>query len=110
MERELSRILLSSDTKLAKRKLGEGEVLVTQGDEGDELYLLLDGVLGVEVDGEQVAEMGPGTMLGERALLEGGLRTATLRALTPIRYVVIPAELVTERELAALAADRQREA
>jgi CRP-like cAMP-binding protein len=54
--------------------------------------------------------MGPGTMLGERALLEGGLRTATLRALTPIRYVVIPAELVTERELAALAADRQREA
>ncbi|HZT94781.1 MAG TPA: cyclic nucleotide-binding domain-containing protein [Gaiellaceae bacterium] len=110
MERELSRILLSGDAKLTKRKLDEGGVLVTQGDEGDELYLLLDGVLGVEVDGEEIAEMGPGTMVGERALLEGGVRTATLRALTPIRYVVVPAELVTEREMTALAAGRQREA
>jgi hypothetical protein len=109
LERELSRTLLSGDEKLDKRKLGEGAVLVTQGAEGDKLYLLLDGVLGVEVDGEQVAEMGPGTIVGERALLEGGVRTATLRALTPIRFVVIPSELVGEGELATLAADRQRE-
>jgi Cyclic nucleotide-binding domain len=109
LERELSRTLMSGDEKLAKRKLGEGAVLVTQGAEGDKLYLLLDGIVGVEVDGEQVAEMGPGTMVGERALLEGGTRTATLRALTPIRFVVIPAELVGEGELAALATDRRRE-
>jgi hypothetical protein len=108
-ERALSRTLLSGDMKLARRKLGEGEMLVEQGSEGDDLYLLLDGVLGVEVGGEQVAEMGPGTMLGERASLEGGIRTATLRALTPCRVAVIPSELVSERELAALAADRQRE-
>ena len=109
LERELSRSLLSGDEKLAKKKLGEGEVLVTQGAEGDTLYLLLDGILGVEVDGEQVAEMGPGTMVGERAVLEGGVRTATLRALTPIRFVVIPSELVGEGELATLATDRHRE-
>ena len=109
LERELSRKLLSGDEKLSKLKLGEGAVLVTQGGEGDKLYLLLDGVVGVEVDGEQVAEMGPGTMLGERAALEGGLRTATLRALTPIHVVVVPRELVSEPELAALAADRKRE-
>jgi CRP-like cAMP-binding protein len=84
-------------------------MLVEQGSEGTDLYLLLDGVLGVEVDGEQVAEMGPGTMLGERASLEGGVRTATLRALTPCRVTVIPAELVSEGDLAALAADRRRE-
>jgi hypothetical protein len=110
MERELSRILLRGDAKLPRRTLAEGEVLVEQGSPGDDLYLLLDGVLGVEVDGEQVAEMGPGTMLGERASLEGGARTATLRALTPCRLAVIASELVSERELAALAADRQREA
>jgi cyclic nucleotide-binding protein len=82
MERELSRILLRGDTKLPRRTLA---------------------------DGEQVAEMGPGTMLGERASLEGGTRTATLRALTPCRLAVIASELVSEREMAALAADRQRE-
>ena len=109
LERELSRTLLSGDAKFYRRKLGEGAVLVTQGAEGDKLYLVLDGVLGVEVDGEQVAEMGPGTMVGERAALEGGVRTATLRAVTPCRVAVIPAELVGEGELATLAADRHRE-
>ena len=108
-ERSLSRSLLSGDAKLERRKLDEGEVLVEQGSEGDDLYLLLDGVLAVEVNGEQVAEMGPGTMLGERSSLEGGARTATLRALTTCRVAVIPSELVTERELAALTVDRQRE-
>jgi hypothetical protein len=109
LERELSAALLSGDAKLARRKLDEGETLVKQGAEGDELYLLLDGVLGVEVDGDQIAEMGPGTMLGERAALEGGVRTATLRALTPCRVAVIPSELVAEGELMALSADRRRE-
>ena len=34
--------------------------MVEQGEAGDELYLLLDGVLAVEVDGDEVAEIGPG--------------------------------------------------
>jgi cyclic nucleotide-binding protein len=109
LERELSATLMSGDKKLARLKLGEGAVLVTQGGAGDSLYLLLDGILGVEVDGEQIAEMGPGTIVGERAALEGGVRTATLRALTPARVVVIPPRLVAEPELATLAADRHRE-
>ena len=109
LERELSRNVLAGYSKLERRKLAEGEALVEQGAEGDDLYLLLDGVLGVEVDGEEVAEMGPGTMLGERASLEGGARTATLRAQTPCRVVVIPVEIVGDRELARLAADRHRE-
>jgi hypothetical protein len=109
LERELSRNVLAGYSKLERRKLGEGETLVEQGADGDDIYLLLDGVLGVEVDGEEIAEMGPGTMLGERASLEGGVRTATLRAQTPCRVVVIPVEIVGDRELARLAADRHRE-
>jgi Cyclic nucleotide-binding domain len=109
LERELSRTLLSGDEKFYRRKLGKDAVLVTQGAEGDQLYLVLDGVLGVEVDGEQIAEVGPGTMVGERAALEGGVRTATLRALTPCRVVVIPSELIGEGELATLATGRRRE-
>ncbi|HZC75639.1 MAG TPA: cyclic nucleotide-binding domain-containing protein [Gaiellaceae bacterium] len=109
LERELSRTLLTGEVKFERRKLDEGEMLVEQGAEGHDLYLLLDGVLGVEVDGEPVAEMGPGTMLGERASLEGGIRTATLRAVTPCRVAVIPPGFLGEPELEALAADRRRE-
>ena len=109
LERELSSSLMSGDAELARRRLKEGEVLAEQGSQGDDLYLLLDGVLAIEVDGEQVAEMGPGTMLGERASLEGGYRTATMRAITPCNVVVVPWGFVEEGHLEALAADRRRE-
>jgi len=109
LERELSANLLGSGEKLYRRKLGEGGVLVTQGATGDTLYLILDGIFAVEVDGEKVAEMGPGTLVGERSSLEDGVRTATLRAITPSRVAVIPVELVGEGELATLASDRHRE-
>jgi hypothetical protein len=109
LERELSRSLMSGDGEFTRRTLKEGEVLVEQGSEGDDLYLLLDGVLGIEVDGEQIAEMGPGTMLGERASLEGGIRTATARALAPSRVAVIPWGFVEEGRLETLAAGRRRE-
>ena len=60
----------------------EGARARRAGQLGDELFLLLDGVLSVEVDGEPLAELGPGAILGERAVLEEGRRTSTLRALT----------------------------
>ena len=78
-----------------------------QGTPGDELYLVLDGVLGVDVDGEEVAEIGPGAIVGEKALLEGGTRTATLRARTRCRIAVIPGELIDRQELEDLAATRR---
>jgi len=84
-------------------------VLCEQGDDGNELYLLLDGVISVEVDGEPVAEVGPGAVLGERALLEGGKRTATLRAATPARVAVVPADAIDEAALPELAAARKPE-
>ena len=75
----------------------------------DDLFLLLDGVLDVEVDGAVVAQVGPGAMLGERAALEGGTRTATLRAVTPCRLVVLAPEQISKYELTELALTRRRE-
>jgi hypothetical protein len=109
LERELSASIMRGDAKLERRTVGEGEALVEQGAEGNELYLILDGMLAVEVDGEPVAEVGPGALLGERALLEGGKRTATLRAATPVRVAVVPADAIDESALPELAASHQRE-
>ena len=82
LERELSSKIMRSGTKPAIRTLKRGGLLTQQGAEGHELFLLLDGVLSVEVDGDAVAEVGPGAIVGERATLEGGRRSSTLQALT----------------------------
>jgi hypothetical protein len=105
LERQISRWLMTS-TDTSRKNLGRGDVLVEQGERSDDLYLLLDGVLGVEVDGDLVAEIGPGAVLGERAVLEGGKRTATLRARTPCRLAVVPPELLDRGSLQRLAAGR----
>jgi hypothetical protein len=109
LERELSSSIMRGGTKLERRSLDEGEALMKQGEEGRELFLLLDGVVDVEVDGDVVAEIGPGALLGERALVEGGLRTATVWATTPVRAVVVPQDAVSESALEELAAGRRRE-
>ena len=109
LERELSHSIMRSGTKLERRELDAGEALVQQGDEGRELFLLLDGLLDVEVDGDEVAEIGPGALLGERALLEGGKRTTSLWATTKARVAVIPPEAIEESAMTELAASHQRE-
>ncbi len=107
LERELSRSLMGSKAAAKRRALEPGETLVEQGDAGDELFLLLDGVLTVEIDGEEVAEIGPGAILGERARLDGGRRTATLRARTKCRVAVVPADAVDQSAAKQLAAGRE---
>ena len=109
LERELSTQIMRGGSKPQVRKLAAGSTLVEQGQAGAELFLLLDGVLAVEVDGKAIAEVGPGAILGERALLEGGLRTATLRAVTPCRVAVATANEVSEEALAELAKGHRRE-
>jgi CRP-like cAMP-binding protein len=109
LEQHLSRSIMSSDHKTRRRRLKKGEILFTQGDEGTDLFLVLDGVAAVEVDGTCVAEIGPGAVMGERAVMEGGRRTATVRAITPLRGVVVPPELVEREHLEELSGRHRRE-
>jgi len=102
LERQLSVTIMSGGAKPQIRTLKQGEYLVRQGDPGDSIFLLLDGVLSVTMDGEGVAEVGPGVVLGERAVLEGGIRTASLQAATPVRVAVAPADRVDHDALIAL--------
>jgi hypothetical protein len=106
LERQISRWLMRGVETPARRTLASGETLVEQGDADTDLFLLLDGVLTVELDGKEVAEIGPGAVLGERAVLEGGHRTATLRARTRCRVAVVAAEMLDRRSLERLSASR----
>jgi hypothetical protein len=109
LERELSQTIMKSGAASKPRRLQIDETLVEQDDEGDELFLLLDGVLAAVVDGETVAEIGPGAILGERSVLEGRPRTATLRAVTPAKVVAVPSSEVDPGALEELAVGHRRE-
>ncbi len=106
LERQLSSQVMGASPK--PRRLAQGETLVEQGAAGDDVFLLLDGVLAVEVDGEPVGELGPGAIVGELAVLEGGTRTATLRATTRAKVVTVPAGALDGEALAQLASGRRR--
>jgi Cyclic nucleotide-binding domain len=109
LERDLSLEIMRDAETPKPEQLQAGETLVEQGQEGEELFLILDGVLEVEADGKVVAELGPGAIVGERAILEEGPRTATLRTVTPAKIVRVPADRIEVGDLAELAAGRRRE-
>ncbi len=100
---------MTSGTRPVIDRYAAGEVVVDQGAPGDDLLLLLDGVLSVDVDGELLAELAPGAVLGERAGLEGGRRTATLRAVTAAVVARAPWSALSQEERSGLAQGHHRE-
>jgi signal transduction histidine kinase/RimJ/RimL family protein N-acetyltransferase len=87
--RELARVrAVATEVSLAP-----GGILITEGDPGDALFVLLEGTLAVSRragSGEvSLTTVGPGAVQGEIAVLEGGRRRATVRAATPARLVRI---------------------
>jgi hypothetical protein len=109
LERVLSVQLMHGAAKPSTRRLRAGDVLVWQGDPGTDVYLVLDGVIRVERDSERLAEYGPGALLGERAHLEGGIRTSTLVAVTPARVASVDASQLDPGSLAQLSGGHRRE-
>lgn len=109
LERQLSASVMRGGAKPKIRTISSGQTLLEQGAPGTEVYLILDGIFVVAVDGNEVAEIGPGAVVGERSALEGGVRTATLRATTPARVAEVPPDGLNPDDLDALAATHHRE-
>jgi hypothetical protein len=69
--------------EVVRREFAAGEVVCREGEPSDAMLFVGTGRLEVLVGGEHVDEIPPGEVVGEIGLLDGGLRTATLRALEP---------------------------
>jgi cyclic nucleotide-binding protein len=112
LERDLSLEIMRGEGKRNPQRLSPTDLLVEQGETGESsniVYLVLDGVIEVIVDGEVVGELGPGAIVGERAQLEGRGRTASLRAKTAAKVVGVPGEELNRQVLEEVAAGRTLE-
>ena len=69
--------------------LEEGKHLVREGDFSYEFFVIEDGSAEVLIDGERVAELGPGDFFGEMGLLEHQQRSASVVASSPLTVVVM---------------------
>ena len=63
----------------------EDETIITQGDEGDNFYIIDVGSVDVYVNGSKVVTLTDGASFGELALIYGTPRAATVKAVTWVR-------------------------
>jgi CRP/FNR family transcriptional regulator, cyclic AMP receptor protein len=66
-----------------------GTMLTRVGEPGEEFFFILDGAAMVDVTRRKRIRLGPGEFFGEMSLLDGEPRSATVRAETDMRLLVI---------------------
>ncbi len=77
-------------------KFAKGQIVTTQGEEGEEMYIVRDGLVEVTVgetsEPRTVVNLGTGQVVGEMALVDRGPRSATARCVTDATLNVIQRE------------------
>jgi CRP-like cAMP-binding protein len=91
--RDLQKIAKASD----EVTIDEERVLVEQDAIGHEFFIIIEGEAAVKRSNRRINTLGPGDHFGELALFDGGPRTATVVAETPMRVLVLG-----QREFAGL--------
>ena len=68
-----------------------GKTIVRQGSKASDLYVVLEGEVAIEVDGERrPIELGPGDYFGEMSVIDGGPRTASVIAASRVTLLRVP--------------------
>lgn len=83
--RELERVAQLCD----EVDLPAGRVIIREGASGQEFFVIVEGSVKVERQGQQLREMGPGDFLGEIALIDDRPRSATATLSAPSRLLVL---------------------
>jgi PPM family protein phosphatase len=84
-DREILRVLQVTDSLTYR----PGEVVMTEGERGEELFIVLSGQLKVSRNGAEVATLPPGAHVGEMALVRSQPRSATVVAEATSELMVI---------------------
>lgn len=84
-ERELLRVMQAVEV----RSYADGESVITEGDRGDELFIVLDGQVVVIRGDAEIANLGQGEHVGEMALIRSVPRSATVKAKGPADLIAI---------------------
>jgi CRP/FNR family transcriptional regulator, cyclic AMP receptor protein len=84
-KRELQAVARATDEVV----LPAGRLLCEQGTVGREAFVIIKGTAEVRRNDRKIATVGPGTCVGELALLDHGPRTATVTATTEVTALVI---------------------
>lgn len=87
---ECSQRQLRSVARIARVfDVAAGTVLTRAGEPGDEFFLIMDGMARAHVAPDRQVALRAGEFFGEMSLLDGGPRSATVVAETPVRLLVI---------------------
>lgn len=65
-----------------ERVIHVGETIITQGEHGESLYLIVEGKVSVKQNGQHVAELSETDYFGEMSILDGEPRSASVEAIT----------------------------
>jgi CRP/FNR family transcriptional regulator, cyclic AMP receptor protein len=74
--------------------IDEGEELVKAGTSPYQMFAIEEGEVEVKRDGETLATIGPGEVVGERGVVKRGLRNASAVATGPVRAIFLTADQV----------------
>ena len=69
--------------------VAEGKTIIHEGGYSNDFYVIDEGTVEVQREGEKVAELGPGDVFGEQGLLEKQARSASVVATSPVRLIKI---------------------
>jgi CRP-like cAMP-binding protein len=74
-------------TRGTRVTLPEGWAPISERTSADKAYVILSGTVSVRAHGKEVAQLGPGDIVGEQAIMNHSLRTATIVALSPLELI-----------------------
>lgn len=66
-----------------------GTVIIREGEEGHYMYVVMEGMVDISLKGKALSTAQPGEIIGEMALINSDIRSATVTARTDCRVALI---------------------